>query len=103
MRHAGQSAARARYLGAACACAGLALLSFVAYGGGHLTVDPMFSLVWGDELVRGQKPDFSNGPTPHPLSTAIGAALAALSRVGADPETGLLVISYASLGVLAFA
>ncbi len=78
----------------------LALLAYFAYGGGYLTVDPMFSLLWGREIATGQLPGYVGGPTPHPLSNAVGAALAPLGRHSAS---GLVAISYLAVGALAYA
>lgn len=86
--------------GLAAVCAA-ALVAYVSYGTGFVSLDPMFSLVWGRDLASGRLPDFrAGGPTPHPLSNLVAAAL---SIVGDRVEGALVAISYLSLGAMAYA
>lgn len=73
---------------------------FSAYGGGYVGIDAMFSLLWGRELGDGQIPDFAGAPTPHPLSNVIGVGL---SPLGSASPSGLVAISFLSVGVLTYA
>ncbi len=63
--------------------------------------DSYYSLVWGAELAAGDLPDYEvfRTPTPHPLATLLGAALAPL---GGAADRLLVLLSLATLaGVLA--
>jgi hypothetical protein len=77
--------------------AALGLLAFFAYGGGFPNTDASWTLVWGRELLHLDTPSFDSGPTPHPLSNALGVLAAALHPAS---ETVLLVAGYLAVGVL---
>ena len=55
--------------------------------------DAYYHLVWGRELLDGQKPSFEayQAPTEHPLYLALAAALAQL--VGADADRALVLVA----------
>jgi len=74
---------------------GAALLWAVA-GVGFVNYDTLYGLVWGQQLTRGEAPQYGLpiAPTPHPLVEALGIPLAPL---GAGAETAIVV----ALGFLA--
>ncbi|MEJ7891830.1 MAG: hypothetical protein WKF94_04260 [Solirubrobacteraceae bacterium] len=73
----------------------------LAHGGGALGYDALWGLRWGDELLHGGRPslDADFAPTPHPLANLVSAVLL-LAGVDAA-TTGLLALSWLSLGALA--
>jgi hypothetical protein len=75
--------------------AGAALLWLIA-GVGFVNYDTLYGLVWGQQLSRGEVPQYGLpiAPTPHPLVEAIGIPLAPL---GAGAEAAIVV----ALGFLA--
>jgi hypothetical protein len=75
--------------------AGAALLWLIA-GVGFVNYDTLYALVWGQQLSRGEVPEYGLpiAPTPHPLMEALGIPLAPL---GAGAETAIMV----ALGFLA--
>jgi hypothetical protein len=77
--------------------AGAALLWAIA-GVGFVNYDTLYGLVWGQQLSRGEVPqyDLPIAPTPHPLVEALGVPLAPL---GAGATAGIAV----TLGFLALA
>jgi hypothetical protein len=85
------------------AAAGSALLGTAlraALGPGQANYDSLYALVWGRTLAHGHAPDFTAGlqpPTPHPLSTLVGAGLAAF---GAHAATALMALAYLTLGAI---
>jgi hypothetical protein len=74
---------------------GAALLWVVA-GVGFVNYDTLYGLVWGQQLSRGEAPQYGLpiAPTPHPLVEALGVPLAPL---GASATTTIVV----ALGFLA--
>lgn len=74
----------------------LALAAYVVFGG-YVTTDPAFSLVWGREIAHGHLPEFVPGPTPHPLSNALGAIFSLWS---AHSEAAVLATSYLGLALI---
>jgi hypothetical protein len=75
--------------------AGAVLLWLIA-GVGFVNYDTLYALVWGQQLSRGEVPEYGLpiAPTPHPLVEALGIPLAPL---GASAETAIMV----ALGFLA--
>jgi hypothetical protein len=75
--------------------AGAALLWLIA-GVGFVNYDTLYALVWGQQLSRGEVPEYGLpiAPTPHPLVEALGVPLAPL---GASTSAGIVV----ALGFLA--
>ncbi len=72
----------------------------LAVGAGQVNYDSLYSLVWGRTLARGAAPDFTAGsapPTPHPLSTIVGAGL---SVFGNGADAALLVVAFLALGAV---
>jgi hypothetical protein len=86
----------------AAAIAALALLLWLVLGPGEPGYDAHYSLVWGDQLLHLDSPDYSAplSPTPHPLTTLIGAVASLLG--GSDFLLALSYVSFAALGVAAF-
>ncbi|QEC46667.1 hypothetical protein FSW04_03095 [Baekduia soli] len=78
----------------------MSVVAFAAFGDRYVNVDAVHSLVWGREIAHGHLPHYAPGPTPHPLSNLIAAAL---SPLGPGSEDGLLVIGYLATGVLGWA
>lgn len=70
-----------------------------AYGDGFVNFDAMWSLVWGAQIAHIETPDYHAvaAPTPHPLSTLVGALLAPL---GAGAEPARHAIGYLAVGAL---
>jgi len=58
----------------------------VLTGVGFLNYDTLYALVWGQQLARGETPQYGLpvAPTPHPLAEALGAALAPLGPHAAE-------------------
>lgn len=67
--------------------------------------DAAWSLVWGSEIAHGTAPglDAAFAPTPHPLTTVMGVALAPLGSGAMTVTVSLGCVSLAALGWLAFA
>ena len=80
---------------------GGALALWLAFGHGFANYDTFYALVWGDEIAGGASPDYDAPipPTPHPLATAVGVALAPFGD-GAEPIT--VAIAFLSLAALAY-
>jgi hypothetical protein len=76
---------------------GAALLWLIA-GVGFVNYDTLYGLVWGQQVTRGEAPEYGLpiAPTPHPLVEALGIPLA---PIGAGAETAIVV----ALGFLALA
>jgi hypothetical protein len=75
---------------------------WLVIGHGFANYDALYGLVWGQQIARGQTPqyDVSVAPTPHPLSTLAGIVLEPLG--GGGSETALVVIAFLSLGALGY-
>jgi hypothetical protein len=82
---------------AAAAIAATVAVAVAVYGGGFLSSDPANQLVWGRELARLEAPDYSGGPTPHPLANLVGALLSVL---GHHADEALIAIGWIALGGL---
>jgi hypothetical protein len=69
-----------RRLGTPLAIAAGAVLLRVIGGVGFANYDTLYALVWGQQLTRGQTPQYGIpiAPTPHPLVEALGVVLAPL-------------------------
>jgi hypothetical protein len=74
----------------------LAAVAYVAYGRGYPNSDAMWTLVWGQEVWEGGPPSYEAGPTPHPLTTLLGIALAPF---GSDGEGLLHAAGYVAVGL----
>jgi hypothetical protein len=68
--------------------AGAVLLRVVG-GVGFANYDTLYALVWGQQLARGETPQYgiSIAPTPHPLLEALGALLAPFGPHAAEHVT----------------
>ncbi|MGD1051051.1 MAG: hypothetical protein ABR947_08275 [Solirubrobacteraceae bacterium] len=74
----------------------------LAVGVGFANYDTLYSLAWGQQLVRGQTPSYRTAlaPTPHPLLEALGAILAPL---GAAATVAIVVaLAYLALAALGY-
>jgi hypothetical protein len=85
---------------AASAASGAAL--YAVFPHGFANYDTLYTLVWGQQLGRGEVPqyDLPIAPTPHPLAELVGLILSPLS--GAHAEDASVVIAYLVLGVLGY-
>jgi hypothetical protein len=93
--HPGRALARA---GAALSILAGALLLRVVGGVGFVNYDTLYALVWGQQLTRGETPQYGIpiAPTPHPLVEALGVLLAPLGAHATEQVTvvlGLLALS----------
>lgn len=77
-----------------------AALLRLLFGAGHLGVDAMWSLQWGDDLLAGRTLSPTNGTTPHPLSNLAGAAV---SVGGRDADLILSAATYLGAALLVLA
>jgi hypothetical protein len=76
-------------------------LLWLAFGHGFANYDTFYALLWGAEIAAGETPDYGAPipPTPHPLATALGVALAPFG----DAAEGITVaIAYGSLAAIAY-
>lgn len=80
---------------------GVALLLRVLYGPGYLSVDGMWALQWGDDLLHLRALAPSPGTTPHPLSNVAGAIAELLA--GPDGDRALQAATYVGAGLLVIA
>jgi hypothetical protein len=66
-----------------------ALLLWLIAGVGFVNYDTLYGLVWGQQLARGETPQYNLpiAPTPHPLAEALGLALAPLGASAATAVT----------------
>jgi hypothetical protein len=66
-----------------------ALLLWLIAGVGFVNYDTLFGLVWGQQLARGEAPQYNLpiAPTPHPLAEALGLVLAPLGASAATTVT----------------
>jgi hypothetical protein len=73
----------------ALAIAAGALLLWLIAGVGFVNYDTLYGLVWGQQLSRGETPQYNLpiAPTPHPLMEALGLVLAPLGAGGATTVT----------------
>jgi hypothetical protein len=67
-----------------------AVLLWAIAGVGFVNYDTLYALVWGQQLARGETPEYGLpiAPTPHPLAEALGVVLAPL---GASASTAIAV------------
>ena len=92
----------ARLLKAPAWTAAIALGLWAWIGVGFANYDTLYALTWGQQLARGQTPQYalSIAPTPHPLLTAVGFLLTPLGPGGA--EDAVVVLAYLALGALGY-
>jgi hypothetical protein len=77
----------------------------LAIGVGFVNYDTLYSLVWGQQLARGQTPSYKGAlaPTPHPLIELIGLVLAPLGVAATlTIVVALAYLALASLGYVVF-
>ncbi len=96
------SAWRRRRLIAAVALAAAALVAFLAVPA-YSAFDSIYSLVWGQEILRGELPSFDayRAPTQHPLWVALSAVLAPFGDGASRLFVGVCVAGFVAL-VLGF-
>jgi hypothetical protein len=73
---------------------------WLLFGHAFLNYDTFYALVWGEELLSGELPQYEVpvAPTPHPLATLAGALV---SPLGDGAEDVLLAAGFLALGFLA--
>src|SRR5665213_4204303 len=79
-----------------------ALALRLAIGVGFVNYDTLYSLVWGQQIARGETPSYhlALAPTPHPLLELVGVVLAPL---GAASTLSIVVaLAYLALAWLAY-
>ena len=71
----------------------------VVYGPGYIGYDAAWALVWGEQLMSGELPDYRApiAPTPHPLANVLAAPLSLFDDGGAS---ALLAVSFLAFAVL---
>ncbi len=94
---------RRRRLIAAGALALAALVLFVRVPA-YSAFDSIYSLVWGQELLRGEMPSFDayRAPTQHPLWVALTTVLALLGEDGSRAVVGICVAGFVALVIGGF-
>ncbi len=80
---------------------GASALLRLAYGAGHLGVDAMWALQWGNDLASLSSLAPTNGTTPHPLSNVVGAVIDVVA--GRDADLWLSAATYLGAGLLVVA
>lgn len=83
----------------------LSLATWAVYGLGSVGYDSIYLLLWGDDVIHGDLPDYASphAPTPHPLANLIAIPLALLGKSGALYAFQLLTIaSFGALGYVSF-
>jgi hypothetical protein len=95
----GAAAVVARPAGASAA---IGAAVYAVFPQGFANYDTLYALVWGQQLGRGEAPqyDLPIAPTPHPLAELLGLILSPLS--GAHAEDASVVIAYLVLGILGY-
>ena len=83
---------------AAAALALAALVAFVTVPA-YSAFDSIYSLVWGQDLLRGEKPTFDayRAPTQHPLWVALSTLLAPLGEDASRAIVGVCVAGFVAL------
>jgi hypothetical protein len=81
--------------------AAVSAVLLVVFPVGFPNYDTIYALVWGRELAHGMSPDYGAAlpPTPHPLTDFIGLLT---SPFGEAPIVVIMILAYASLGLIAF-
>ena len=93
---------RLRPLVDALIAAGVAVAVYAAFDGhAFLNYDSSYALVWGADLASGRLPryDVPVAPTPHPLATAAGVALAPLGPAAEGVFVALVLLGLGALAV----
>ena len=82
-----------------------AIVARLLIGVGFVNYDTLYSLVWGQQLARGQNPSYGGtlAPTPHPLLELLGVVLAPLGAAATlTIVVALAYLALATLGYLVF-
>lgn len=79
-----------------------ALALWLWIGVGFANYDTLYALVWGQQVGRGQLPDYglSLAPTPHPLAELVGLVLSPFGPIAS--EHAVVVLAYLALGSLGY-
>jgi hypothetical protein len=79
-----------------------ALALWLWIGVGFANYDTLYALVWGQQVGRGQLPDYGLplAPTPHPLAELVGLVLSPLGPIAS--EHAIVVLAYLALGSLGY-
>ena len=77
----------------------VALLATIGFQRVFVTPDSLYGMLWGRDLAHGDLPQFLHGPTPHPLTVAMGVATGMLGN-SANYVLTWLVLGPLSLGAL---
>jgi hypothetical protein len=79
-----------------------ALALWLWIGVGFVNYDTLYALVWGQQVGRGQLPDYhlSLAPTPHPLAELVGLVLSPLGPIAS--EHAVVALAYLALGSLGY-
>jgi hypothetical protein len=91
-----------RRLGTVAAVVALGAAVRLVGGVGFANYDTLYALVWGQQLARGQTPEYgvAIAPTPHPLIEVLGLVLSPLGPAGAQAVT--VALGLAALGACAW-
>ena len=78
----------------------IAVALVLTYGASFLAYDPMYALIWGDQLRQLELPGFELrfAPTPHPLANAVSAVVTVLGERAPAAMVGLVMLSFGLLG-----
>lgn len=81
--------------------AGISALLLLIFPAGSPNYDTIYSLVWGRDIAGFESPDKSAplAPTPHPLQELFAALV---SPLGDGASTAIMVVAYASLGLIGY-
>ena len=77
----------------------VALLATIAFNEVYVTPDSVYGMLWGRDLAHGDVPLFAIGPTPHPLTIAMGVVTGMLGN-WANYVVTYLLLGPLSLGAL---
>jgi hypothetical protein len=84
--------------------AGLGTLLVALVAPTYPNYDTYYTLIWGEQLARGEAPDYDvlRTPTPHPLSTLVAAGLSFLGGAADRVAVLLTLASFVALVALLF-
>jgi hypothetical protein len=84
--------------------AALAVLVWLVYGFGFVGYDSVYALIWGQDLIHGDLPDYDlpGSPTPHPLANVVTALLAPLGDQALTGFAALAALAFGALGWAAY-
>jgi hypothetical protein len=84
------------------ASAAIGTAVYAVFPHGFANYDTLYTLVWGQQIGRGETPqyDLPIAPTPHPLAELVGLVLSPFS--GAHAEDVTVVLAYLGLGAVGY-